>query len=705
MSGTHPRDMLYTDPLAPSPTPSPDEPRRWTMVYRRPPVHDQAEAFHWGGVTSGTPFTAFWLLLLPFALLNTAGWMPAARAHRPVFVAALRLAGLMLTAVFVIQGVTIAIDLPWQGLGGEPIHPLLGWAFERPQLAGTMLALGALTLFGLLTRVASRSHFERQSTAWKRVWDPRLSAMAPDPAHAGDYSLSVVSPSSDEMWSRHANPERLTRLHVSLGVTLIGAVMAAAAAGGIVAAPDTPSGIFTLGLLVVIMAATVMAGWATGASLIDRLIAWLPLISLITTALGLGAFLTSDAQPNRGLAGLNDLGFIAVVVLAVAVIVVFLAGWSTRPASLIVIGSVIGGGLGAGLSMASEQILGLDGALPNGLGWFAAASLYGALLLAVVIGLLATLRSRSRQPLQAMRELVPEARTIFNVVFVATVGVMAAVISLRKENLFATRLPPIDDFPELAAGALALYLAATALFVLAFLRMRRTGWSLAVLAASALLLLGLRLGIPHTEILGVPLDLGTFPSVAAAVSVLLPASFIVIRILGGLRNQDRRRGVGILWDLAGMWPRWYHPFAPPPYGPRVVSDLAEELEGRLDNGPLVVAAHSQGSVLAAVVASRLDSARRRHLALITYGSPLHSLYGRFFPVHFNPDWTADLARELSDDQGTRWRNLWRDTDPIGGPIAGVARPDPIEGRSQGHSRYEHEAAYDEEREHLQALLD
>ena len=33
------------------------------------------ESYSWGGLTSGKASRALWLLLLPFALANLAGWM------------------------------------------------------------------------------------------------------------------------------------------------------------------------------------------------------------------------------------------------------------------------------------------------------------------------------------------------------------------------------------------------------------------------------------------------------------------------------------------------------------------------------------------------------------------------------------------------------------------------------------------------------
>jgi hypothetical protein len=132
--------------------------------------------------------------------------------------------------------------------------------------------------------------------------------------------------------------------------------------------------------------------------------------------------------------------------------------------------------------------------------------------------------------------------------------------------------------------------------------------------------------------------------------------------------------------------------------------LTDEVRDRLDRGPLLLAAHSQGSVLAAVAAHRLDPAGRARLGLITYGSPLASLYGRFFPSHFTSDWLAQLREELTADGQVRWRNLWRDSDPIGGSIEGLELSTPLATSRLGHGGYELEAAYREERQRLSGLL-
>ncbi|MEW2237210.1 hypothetical protein AB0886_34510, partial [Streptomyces sp. NPDC024062] len=50
-------------------------------------------------------------------------------------------------------------------------------------------------------------------------------------------------------------------------------------------------------------------------------------------------------------------------------------------------------------------------------------------------------------------------------------------------------------------------------------------------------------------------------------------------------------------------------------------------------------------------------------ALLTYGSPIERLYGRWFPAYFGRVPLEGLQRSVHC-----WRNLWRATDPIGGPV-------------------------------------
>jgi hypothetical protein len=132
-----------------------------------------------------------------------------------------------------------------------------------------------------------------------------------------------------------------------------------------------------------------------------------------------------------------------------------------------------------------------------------------------------------------------------------------------------------------------------------------------------------------------------------------------------------------------------HPLAAPCYAERAVPDLVERARLHTQDGyGLVLAAHSQGTVLSAAVVMQL----RRHdeldpagavlprTALLTFGCVLRRLYGRFFPAYFGAAALGAIHTALApgDDapvQTTRWRNLWRYTDYLGGPV--TVGPPPV----------------------------
>ncbi|MDX6354216.1 MAG: hypothetical protein QOF98_1119, partial [Streptomyces sp.] len=186
------------------------------------------------------------------------------------------------------------------------------------------------------------------------------------------------------------------------------------------------------------------------------------------------------------------------------------------------------------------------------------------------------------------------------------------------------------------------------------------------------------------------------------------------------KDASARRTIGILWDIGTFWPRAAHPFAPPCYAERAVPDLSWRMSSWTERtgGRIVLSGHSQGSVLSAAAVWQLDPAVRGKVALLTYGCPLARLYGRWFPAHFGP---ARL-RGLHDDMHT-WCNLWRRTDPIGGPVGISSADDPVDygplldpvayGRSLehplpepilGHSHYQFDPAFAVERAALLARI-
>lgn len=184
------------------------------------------------------------------------------------------------------------------------------------------------------------------------------------------------------------------------------------------------------------------------------------------------------------------------------------------------------------------------------------------------------------------------------------------------------------------------------------------------------------------------------------------------------KDASARRTIGILWDVGTFWPRAAHPFAPPCYAERAVPDLTWRVATwtRATGGRLVISGHSQGSVLAAAAAWQLKPSDRKRVALLTYGSPIERLYGRWFPAHFGPDALAALHEDVDC-----WRNLYRLTDPIGGPVRltgdgcgprvdrdplddplayGRTAQHPLPAPVLGHSDYQADPAFAEERELL-----
>ncbi len=135
-------------------------------------------------------------------------------------------------------------------------------------------------------------------------------------------------------------------------------------------------------------------------------------------------------------------------------------------------------------------------------------------------------------------------------------------------------------------------------------------------------------------------------------------------------------------------------------------------------GRLVISGHSQGACGAAAAVWQLPLRARRRVALLTYGSPLERLYGRWFPAFFGTACLEALSGEVHC-----WRNLWRRTDPIGGPVRvkggdrgpevdraalqdplayGRTREQPLPAPVLGHSDYQADPEFDRERA---ALLD
>jgi len=167
---------------------------------------------------------------------------------------------------------------------------------------------------------------------------------------------------------------------------------------------------------------------------------------------------------------------------------------------------------------------------------------------------------------------------------------------------------------------------------------------------------------------------------ATAGSWAVAAMAVALIALGRRAYGDpaTRRTVGILWNLGTFWPRATHPLAPPCYCERTLPDLIYRMTwlAPRDEDLVVLSTHSQGTVIGAALVLQLDPAQQARTAFITYGSPLQRLYARFFPAYFNAKVFSQIGEALTGTAGDQepdrrrwpWRNLFRASDPIGGPV-------------------------------------
>ncbi len=146
MSGTPPRDLLYSDPV------SYDRSDPFARIYESNRDGKEVKAFHWGSLTSGSRITAFWLLLMPFMLANLAGWMASTKSRVQAFI---RLTGLFITCLLVAQLALVTISMVNEIFDEQTYH--------AAAVAGGAAVL-ALVFLSVLWRLSAQSLLEPMTT-------------------------------------------------------------------------------------------------------------------------------------------------------------------------------------------------------------------------------------------------------------------------------------------------------------------------------------------------------------------------------------------------------------------------------------------------------------------------------------------------------------------------------------------------------------
>lgn len=673
--------------------------RRWweADVVAADTPRGRREAYSWGGLTSGDNTRALWLLLLPFMLLNVAFYMtpyrrpPGSDAGRVAdrFSATVqRLLALSFTLTFTLTTASVAMDLVgWQCAAGPPVGDVcgtswLGWLdwswLDRPGRQVAVTALLPLAVVAGLWWLAG--------STWHRLESVEVT-------QAGTRVPDVRTPLEDRaMWNGRDTVRRLRALHVAAALVVPGVLALAPLR------PDPARSAALAGQLVLLAVVVAVTAHPTVASrqrppgrtappgrrrVVEKWIfRALPAGALAVTAscLALAAAAPADGTVDPvgtlpWLVGTVQWLFVAQALLLATLLLVCL-GLAARARAGRQPATTAPGGRAVDVRPAWKGLAMPATAL---LAWVLAGGFSAGVVLraAQTFGTPIGRGQRSGEPYPLV---VPSAYQWVAVSGLA-LGVVAAVCVLvtwwRVGRWTGTR-----DAVERAYGPAATVNTARRDAV-ARSWARAAALSREVPRAFGVLLVAtvaaVVLGAAGFFVYGPALLIVASPVVTVA-NVALTGFVLGLLWLGrqAYRDPEKRRTVGIVWDLGTFWPRAVHPLAPPCYAERAIPDLMHRLRHLTAGGHVLLSCHSQGSVLGAAVLLQVERAVSARTTLLTYGSPLARLYGRFFPAYFSPralerlgellDDVPDGTAPPGDRTGWRWRNLHRPSDPIGGAV-------------------------------------
>jgi hypothetical protein len=686
-------------------------------------VNRHVEAYSWGGLTSRSGVRVLWLLLLPFMLANLAGWMyrgPQGTAGRPQGVrfachrVASGLACLALTVNTALVAVLIAVDLlSYQatraGLAGHWWLWPLSWTWvrghgERPLVIGFA---AVAVIIGLLTALAVRtqSRYEAVRPPWRVTPDTKAGAFP----RRSRRSAADRAMSDQDFWNSAVAVRRMTGAHIAAAVGFVAVTFAITARAAAAGAPHGMAwwwlAMIAGGLAIAVSVGVVVADqwadqrWVDAASktlhldggpqrVVMHVMAPVALVFAAVFAFRQPAMRMAPGS-LPGINGISAATYVALGGTIVLMVLVGLAGLLDRAGTKpgLVGGPAVVMTMAAGLlnSMLLGALFALGHALgplhsnshpgpgtinvPVAIGWsgpvLGAALLAAVLLYAVVEGI----RLTTGHTTPALRDDLKAYQAGLSASLPRDAGDKEWVVAM---------VPPLDGVtsPDEPARRRA------------WRRTLRMNYWFGQIRSSIGLLLWLFAGLQAGGIIAIVVfrpsipDAGYSANGALGKTIILAATIVLVLFMWllrlGWRNPKQRKRIGILWDVGTFWPRSYHPLAPPSYAERAVPDLQRRIWRLNDHkSPVLVAAHSQGTVIAAAALLQTGCrAKAGKIGLATFGSPLCRLYAWAFPGYVNGTVLERIAAPGGKEHAdvTLWHNFSYPTDPIGGAITDAPQP-------------------------------
>ncbi|MFE9655007.1 hypothetical protein [Micromonospora sp. NPDC006431] len=626
------------------------------------------EAYQWRNLTVSTVARTLSLLfLLPFMFSNLAAWLRPPGGNGDTVKALCRVLGATITAIFVLSIIGVTLDLVgWQCVQYRPCtagRGYLAWLDEFP-IGPRMVVLAVFpaATIRVIWWVGKRS---------ARSYEAFRSSYGSSGAPHGD---RLDAPG---FWSGETIVGRLRSIHVAIAY----GTLDASALFALITLDHRPVGVALLAAAALLVAACVVllclpalsaphTGWDWTRAVIRPLRVAVIAITVLTAGY---ALLPRPPVPRGGAlpgfalsVNLVILGQ-AALLLALAVITV----WQQRAAPP----SARAFFRGLGAPVFGAVAAGLAATITAGLVYRVADILDRG-----------DIPGPGHPPPPGSPPLDPPIAyrwealgALFTVLLVTVVGLYAGRFSRRRRDRLAERISREDfpDAPPQAAGQVQTVRRAISRSRLAeqFSPLLIVYFVLSLLSLVFTALDLIEIG-PTQLAQQVSGNRGTFVGLAAyltdAGTISLGLIIIGLVLIGLLAyvSPEVRRAAGVLWDLGTFFPRTTHPFAPPCYAERAVPELARRVSALTREHKVVLSGHSHGSALAAAAILQLPPESLHRVALLTYGSPLRRLYGHLMPAYFG----EDVLQEVGERVGWRWRNLWRNTDPISGAIFSTHHP-------------------------------